>query len=168
MPTATNTLSFAAVALKGKDTNATKPKTPARRRKITAKQMEVIHRRFVPVTSRPDYEYVYLPSRYREPISSLRAKLQKLKINNARVLDVHYPDRQVVALLVHSDYVTDLLAAFAKAKVQPIKDFNPLNPDLLRDPKFASLPESDRAAKCTEVHQARLVRALKHIRLDHP
>ncbi|KAG1615237.1 hypothetical protein G6F44_013206 [Rhizopus delemar] len=26
------------------------------------------------------------------------------------------------------------------------------------------LPESDRAAKCTEVHQARLVRALKHIR----
>ncbi|KAG1437890.1 hypothetical protein G6F55_014029 [Rhizopus delemar] len=56
MPTATNTLSFAAVALKGKDTNATKPKTPARRRKITAKQMEVIHRRFVPVTSRPDYD----------------------------------------------------------------------------------------------------------------
>ncbi|KAG1034995.1 hypothetical protein G6F43_013315 [Rhizopus delemar] len=164
VPTATNTLSFAAVALKGKDANATKPKTPARRRKITAKQMEVIHRRFVPVTSRPDYEYVYLPSRYREPISSLRAKLQKLKINNARVLDVHYPDRQVVALLVHTEYTADLLAAFAKAKVQPIEGFNPLSPDLLRDPKYASLPESDRAAKCTEVHQARLVRALQHIR----
>ncbi|KAG1566652.1 hypothetical protein G6F48_013744 [Rhizopus delemar] len=45
-----------------------------------------------------------------------------------------------------------------------IQSFNPWNPDLLRDPKYANLPESDRAAKCTEVHQARLVRALQHIR----
>ncbi|KAG1448130.1 hypothetical protein G6F57_016921 [Rhizopus arrhizus] len=126
--------------------------------------MEAIHRRFVPVAAHHDYEYVYLPSRYREPISSLRSKLHKLKINNARVLDVHYPDRQVVALLVHTEYTADLLAAFAKAKVEPIQGFNPLNPDLLRDPKFADLSESDRAAKCTEVHQARLVRALQHIR----
>ncbi|KAG1183956.1 hypothetical protein G6F36_008056 [Rhizopus arrhizus] len=157
-------LSFAAVATKGKDAPAPKSKAPARRRKTTARQMEAIHRRFVPVAAHHDYEYVYLPSRYREPISSLRSKLHKLKINNARVLDVHYPDRQVVALLVHTEYTADLLAAFAKAKVEPIQGFNPLNPDLLRDPKFASLPESDRAAKCTEVHQARLVRALKHIR----
>ncbi|KAG0924449.1 hypothetical protein G6F57_020505 [Rhizopus arrhizus] len=96
--------------------------------------MEAIHRRFVPVAAHHDYEYVYLPSRYREPISSLRSKLHKLKINNARVLDVHYPDRQVVALLVHTEYTADLLAAFAKAKVEPIEGFNPLNPDLLRDP----------------------------------
>ncbi|KAG1029187.1 hypothetical protein G6F43_014019 [Rhizopus delemar] len=48
--------------------------------------------------------------------------------------------------------------------VEPIQGFNPLHPDLLRDPKYANLSESDRAAKCTEVHQARLVRALKHIR----
>ncbi|KAG1034667.1 hypothetical protein G6F43_013363 [Rhizopus delemar] len=157
-------LSFAAVANKGKDAPAPKSKAPARRRKTTARQMEAIHRRFVPVAAHHDYEYVYLPSRYREPISSLRSKLHKLKINNARVLDVHYPDRQVVALLVHTEYTADLLAAFAKAKVEPIQGFNPLHPDLLRDPKYANLPESDRAAKCTEVHQARLVRALKHIR----
>ncbi|KAG1566341.1 hypothetical protein G6F48_013754 [Rhizopus delemar] len=85
--------------------------------------MEAIHRRFVPVAAHHDYEYVYLPSRYREPISSLRSKLHKLKINNARVLDVHYPDRQVVALLVHTEYTADLLAAFAKAKVEPIQGF---------------------------------------------
>ncbi|KAG1035483.1 hypothetical protein G6F43_013222 [Rhizopus delemar] len=164
LTTTSKPLSFAAVANKGKDAPAPKSKAPARRRKTTARQMEAIHRRFVPVAAHHDYEYVYLPSRYREPISSLRSKLHKLKINNARVLDVHYPDRQVVALLVHTEYTADLLAAFAKAKVEPIQGFNPLNPDLLRDPKFASLPESDRAAKCTEVHQARLVRALQHIR----
>ncbi|KAG0890396.1 hypothetical protein G6F34_012570 [Rhizopus arrhizus] len=164
LTSSTKPLSFAAVATKGKDAPAPKSKAPSRRRKTTARQMEAIHRRFVPVAAHHDYEYVYLPSRYREPISSLRSKLHKLKINNARVLDVHYPDRQVVALLVHTEYTADLLAAFAKAKVEPIEGFNPLNPDLLRDPKYADLSESDRAAKCTEVHQARLVRALQHIR----
>ncbi|KAG0812738.1 hypothetical protein G6F19_013288 [Rhizopus arrhizus] len=134
LASSTKPLSFAAVATKGKDAPAPKSKAPSRRRKTTARQMEAIHRRFVPVAAHHDYEYVYLPSRYREPISSLRSKLHKLKINNARVLDVHYPDRQVVALLVHTEYTADLLAAFAKAKVEPIEGFNPLNPDLLRDP----------------------------------
>ncbi|KAG1350917.1 hypothetical protein G6F61_014704 [Rhizopus arrhizus] len=77
--------------------------------------MEAIHRRFQPVAESHDYQYLYLPSRYREPISSLRAKLAKLKINNARVLDVHYPDSQVVALLLHTDYIPDVVAAFALA-----------------------------------------------------
>ncbi|KAG1018538.1 hypothetical protein G6F43_014384 [Rhizopus delemar] len=41
-------LSFAAVANQGKDAPAPKSKAPARRRKTTARQMEAIHRRFVP------------------------------------------------------------------------------------------------------------------------
>ncbi|KAG1607424.1 hypothetical protein G6F44_013782 [Rhizopus delemar] len=41
-------LSFAAVATKGKDAPAPKSKAPTRRRKTTARQMEAIHRRFVP------------------------------------------------------------------------------------------------------------------------
>ncbi|KAG1434701.1 hypothetical protein G6F56_014219 [Rhizopus delemar] len=57
-------------AARGK--SATAPK-PVRRRKPTARQMEAIHRRFQPVAASHDYQYLYLPSRYREPISSLRA-----------------------------------------------------------------------------------------------
>ncbi|KAG1434985.1 hypothetical protein G6F56_014121 [Rhizopus delemar] len=48
--------------------------------------------------------------------------------------------------------------------IEPLKDFNPLDPSLLRDPKLASLTTAERIDKCTKVHQARLVRALKHIR----
>ncbi|KAG1437754.1 hypothetical protein G6F55_014047 [Rhizopus delemar] len=50
-------LSFAAVATKGKDAPAPKSKAPVRRRKTTARQMEAIHRRFVPVAAHHDYEY---------------------------------------------------------------------------------------------------------------
>ncbi|KAG1435611.1 hypothetical protein G6F56_013906 [Rhizopus delemar] len=62
------------------------------------------------------------------------------------------------------DYITDVTAAFAIAKIEPLANFDPLDPALLRDPKFAGLNATERVAKCTEVHQARLVRALKHIR----
>ncbi|KAG1435718.1 hypothetical protein G6F56_013863 [Rhizopus delemar] len=120
--------------------------------------MQAVHRTFQPVAESHDYKYLYFPSRYREPISSLRAKLQKLKINNARVLDVHYPDRQVVALLLHSDYIADVTAAFAVAKIEPLANFNPLDPALLRDPKLSGLTATERVAKCSEVHQARLKR----------
>ena len=135
--------SYAAAASRGK--SVSKPK-PTHRRKTTARQMEAIHRRFQPVASSHDYQYLYLPSRYREPVSSLRAKLHKLKINNARVLDVHYPDSQVVALLVHTDYIADVTAAFAVAKIEPLANFDPLDPALLRDPKFATLTADERIA----------------------
>ncbi|KAG1450139.1 hypothetical protein G6F56_008431 [Rhizopus delemar] len=62
------------------------------------------------------------------------------------------------------DYIADVTAAFAVAKIEPLVNFDPLDPALLRDPKFAGLTTTERVAKCTEVHQARLVRALKHIR----
>ncbi|CAO3700865.1 unnamed protein product [Rhizopus stolonifer] len=156
--------SFAAAAARGKSAPAPKATKSLRRRKPTARQMQAIHRTFQPVADSHDYKYLYLPSRYHEPISSLRAKLQKLKINNARVLDVHYPDSQVVALLLHSDYIADVTTAFAAAKIEPLADFDPLDPALLRDPKLATLTATERVAKCTEVHQARFVRALKHIR----
>ncbi|CAO3657896.1 unnamed protein product [Rhizopus stolonifer] len=70
----------------------------------------------------------------------------------------------VVALLLHTDYVADVTAAFAKANIEPLKDFDPLDPSLLRDPKHATLTTTERITKCIEVRQARLVRALKHIR----
>ncbi|KAG1438985.1 hypothetical protein G6F56_012450 [Rhizopus delemar] len=66
--------SYAAAASRGK--SASKPK-PAHRRKTTARQMEAIHRLFQPVAATHDYQYLYLPSRYREPISRLRDKLHK-------------------------------------------------------------------------------------------
>ncbi|KAG1059659.1 hypothetical protein G6F42_028240 [Rhizopus arrhizus] len=48
LTSSTEPLSFAAVATKGKDAPAPKSKAPSRRRKTTARQMEAIHRRFVP------------------------------------------------------------------------------------------------------------------------
>lgn len=90
--------------------------------------------------------------------------MKKLKIDNARVLDVHYPDNHVVALLIHNDYANNLVALFDKAGVKPIDDFDPLDARRLRNPLFANLDQQARQAKCTEIHQTRLLRSLAFIR----
>jgi len=163
--TQSSAISFASVAAKGKHAS-TPPKTPKakRTRRITPRQFQAITRTFTTVSESHGYQYIYLPSRYREAISSLRTKLRKLKINNARVLDVHFPDNHVVALLIHNDYVEELLSIFDKAGVKPLDNFDPLDAQRLRNPLFNNLDPEARQSKCVEIHQTRLLRALDHIR----
>ncbi|KAI9324419.1 hypothetical protein BD770DRAFT_302658, partial [Pilaira anomala] len=61
-------------------------------------------RMFTPVSESQGFKYVYLPCRAREKYSDVRKKLKSLKIDTARILDVHYPAQKVIALLVHNDY----------------------------------------------------------------
>ena len=110
------------------------------------------------------YQYVYLPSRHKDSYRNLRSKLTMLKVNNWRVLDIHFPAACVVALLVHNDYVSELTAVFAKAGVMPLVDFNPLDPKHLDDPRLSSLSASDAAGKACLVHQGRLLCTLQYIR----
>ncbi|KAG1179496.1 hypothetical protein G6F36_010531 [Rhizopus arrhizus] len=122
-----------------------------------------VHRRRNPLTSRQLYQYMYLPTRFRERISSLRKKLRQLKLDNGRILDVHYPDNNIVALLVHNDYAVDAAAILAKSGLNPIANFDPRAEFCLRGPAFASLTKEQRKEKMVDVHQKRLLKVLEHI-----
>ncbi|KAG1608568.1 hypothetical protein G6F46_011452 [Rhizopus delemar] len=63
------------------------------------------------------FKYIYLPTKARVPIGQLRSRLRKLDINNNRILDTHYPDRNVVALLVHNDYADELRSHLQRFKI---------------------------------------------------
>ncbi|KAI8977939.1 hypothetical protein BDB01DRAFT_700219, partial [Pilobolus umbonatus] len=104
-----------------------------RRRTKTAKK--VIARNFIPVSENQGFQYVYLHCRGKEPISSMRSKLRKLGLQSGRILDVHFPANQVVALLVHNDYVNDVEDLLNRQKITLLADFNPLSGDILKDPK---------------------------------
>ncbi|KAI8073417.1 uncharacterized protein B0P05DRAFT_548404 [Gilbertella persicaria] len=89
--------------------------------KITPKQRKAAARIFLVSSSvagtgadGPRFEYVYLPNKYRDRLSAFRRKLRLIGLDNSRVLDVHYPARNVVALLIHSAYKEDLLKVMAK------------------------------------------------------
>lgn len=87
----------------------------------------------------------------------------KWVIENGRVLDLHYPDRQVIALLIHNDYADELTVTFAKYGVAPCENFDPCNEKTLRDLKYTNLTVDERQSKAIVHHHDRLTKALDFI-----
>jgi hypothetical protein len=80
-------------------------------------------------------------------------------------LDVHFPCDKVTAFLVHVDYVLEFTSVFHKfTKQSPIADFDPFDPEHLKDPKFTDLDQELRVQKAREIANLRFLRAVLHVR----
>jgi hypothetical protein len=112
----------------------------------------------------PQYEYVYVPSKYRERISKFRAMLRRINIDSGRVLDVHYPARGVAAFLIHRDYSQEVRDILTKEEIKVITEFDQFAATNVDNPMYASLDTQARVEKARELQQARLARGLKYIR----
>ncbi|MEG2254744.1 MAG: hypothetical protein RSC33_05410 [Vagococcus sp.] len=112
----------------------------------------------------PFYQYAYLNMKYRDTLSAVRSKLRTLGFDNGRILDIHYPTRGVVALLVHQDYLPELETILDSHQLSLLKDFDPLDPSNLNDPALATLDVSTKSEKVLDLHQTRLLRAVKFVR----
>lgn len=62
-----------------------------------------------------------------------RSRLRKLGINNNRILDTNYPDRNIGGLLVHNDYVEKLEDQLNRFYIQIKKNSNTCNGTNLKD-----------------------------------
>ncbi|KAG1121551.1 hypothetical protein G6F42_012320 [Rhizopus arrhizus] len=138
---------------------------PKSKSKPSAKKVEAAVRFFsdYPEEYVQGYRYLYFRSRHRKSFKEVREQLHTLKIQNWRVLDIHYPAPMAVALLVHHEYAKELLDTLGKAGVTPLADFDPRDPNILEDPRLVSLTEAERVDKVIEVHQGRLLRGLKYL-----
>jgi hypothetical protein len=77
-------------------------------------------------------------------------------------LDIHYPARGVVALLLHVQYHEELSAKFKELDIQPLT-FNPLDPANLNDPDLIDQSELAKTLAMQGIHNDRMLRALEHI-----
>ncbi|KAG2192541.1 hypothetical protein INT47_011654 [Mucor saturninus] len=140
-------------------------KTP--RKRTTSKQRKAAARIFeapAETTSSNAFLYLYLPNKYRVRIKEFRRKLQTMGIDNGRILDIHYPARGVVALLIHHSYQVELDSIFTKSDITPVKQFDPTAATHVNDPSLRHLTADKRASKAVEFHQTRLILGLKFIR----
>ncbi|PHZ10064.1 uncharacterized protein RHIMIDRAFT_240173 [Rhizopus microsporus ATCC 52813] len=85
-------------------------------------------------SSNQSFKYLYVPVQRRIPISQLRSRLRRLHINSSRILDIHYPDRHFVALLIRNDYESELRSQLNKLTITVCDEYDPLDPANLRDP----------------------------------
>ncbi|KAI8991163.1 hypothetical protein BDF20DRAFT_796880, partial [Mycotypha africana] len=83
-------------------------------------------RLFQPESTNPGYQYIYLPCRARQNLSTMRSKLAGVQINPSRVMDIQYPAKNTVSLLVHNDYAPIVKQRLNKAKISILEDFDPL------------------------------------------
>lgn len=87
-----------------------------------------------------------------------------MDINNNLIIDIHYPNRNIVALLVHNDYADKLRSQLQQFKVTLKDDFNPCDPKILRDLQYANA-SIEKRTNITFIHHCnRMKRALKFIR----
>lgn len=111
-----------------------------------------------------DYEYMYMHLSRRVSRPEVRRHLVTIGLETSRVLDVSFPARSVVGLLVHAQYVPTVKAALAKAKVTLLADFDPLCPKNLGDPQYSGLNDAAKTQELHYIHNQRCVRVLKFLR----
>ncbi|CAO3659212.1 unnamed protein product [Rhizopus stolonifer] len=99
----------------------------APKKKTTAKprSVESAARAFQEPTGPSGFDYIYIPRSRRLTRKEVRTRLQTMKVDPYRVLDITFPARSVVGLLIHAQYKDTLLDRLAKANIRPRLDFDP-------------------------------------------
>ncbi|KAI8327649.1 hypothetical protein BC941DRAFT_477419 [Chlamydoabsidia padenii] len=112
--------------------------------------------------------YDYLTISLENPGSGteLRTKFRRLGITTSRLLDIHYPTKNALAILVHNDFTAEFLEHMTKFDIRPINDFDPNDPAHLQDPEYTSvnLTEDDKATHMITILNQRMRRTLEYIR----
>ncbi|KAG1447746.1 hypothetical protein G6F55_010966 [Rhizopus delemar] len=141
-----------------------KDQLTAQRQQRRLQRQEAAARLLQPPSTNQGFKYICLPTKARVPIGQIRSRLRKVDINNNRIIDIHYPNRNIVALLIHNDYEDELRQQLQRFKVTIKEDFNPCDPQVLRDPKYADRTPAERKDLAFMHHCNRIERALQYIR----
>ncbi|KAL7324594.1 hypothetical protein PS15p_209767 [Mucor circinelloides] len=95
------------------------------------------------------------------------SELRNADINSGSIIDIHYPASKVGALLVHTNDVVapnKAIALLQKENLQPIKDFNPLDPVHLVDPSYKDSPLEERTQRMREIFDQQIQKTLQVLR----
>lgn len=130
------------------------------------KNVNIATRYFTEITPENEgYEYLYFPSKGRTDRQKMRKQLKTLGVTNGRVLDIHYPEKKTIALLIHKMYRTELIQSLQQnGGIREKEHYDPTNPTIITNPEYLQLSNEERIQIAKQKHQARIVRALPFIR----
>ena len=113
------------------------------------------------------YSFVYLKNQRRTKHSEVRRRLRLLGVPQARIIDIQFPGKGVVGLLIHSSFEKELLALLEKAEITTLKEYNPTAASVINDPNLTDLPDTEKAIHAKEVYQKRMLRMCLHLPQAH-
>jgi hypothetical protein len=136
---------------------------PKKVKKASPKHIEAISRGFSQVSGPQGYEYIYMHKSRKFTRSQVRDNLRLLGVEPSRILDVCFPARGVLGVLIHVQFKEDLLTLLSKHKISVVSDFDPLDPKHIADPNYADRGEAARADLAQEIQWTRCIRALYYL-----
>lgn len=128
------------------------------------KKQEAAARFFQKPSTNQGFTYIYIPTKARIPVGKLRTTCRRLGIPNGRLLDIHYPTRNLAAILVHNDYASELKSTLQQRGVTVDETYDPSDGKTILDPKYKDYTQFQRDQIASFIHRRRLETALQHIR----
>jgi hypothetical protein len=110
------------------------------------------------------FTYVYLGRSRKLDRLEVRSRLRRAGVDTGRVIDVCFPASGVIGVLLHTQYVEKFTELMTVAEAEFIKNFDPLHPDHLADPKFVSLSNDARADEMASIVHSRCLNTLAFVR----
>lgn len=136
-----------------------------RQKELRRAQREAAAARFFqPPSPNQGFKYLYIPTKARIPVGTLRTMFRRMGVNNARLLDIHYPARHTAAILIHNDFESEFVDLLTKHRISHNENFNPNSGSILEDPNFKDLSTTERDEIARRHQTLRLERAVQHIR----
>jgi hypothetical protein len=136
-----------------------------RQKELRRAQREAAAARFFqPPSPNQGFKYLYIPTKARIPVGTLRMMFRRMGVNNARLLDIHYPARHTAAVLIHNDFESEFVDLLTKHRISRNENFNPNSGSILEDPNLKDLSTTERDEIARRHQTTRLERAVQHIR----
>ncbi|KAI7846829.1 hypothetical protein BDC45DRAFT_452844 [Circinella umbellata] len=132
--------------------------------KRQARKEQAAIRFFQPPSANQGFQYLYFNTKTRMPIGQVRHHLCSININNGRILDIYYPEKNILALLIHNDFTDELKSQLGQHGITPKTSYDPTSPDILHDKKYQDMTTQDRTDIAFRLHVERMERAVRNIR----
>ncbi|EIE76086.1 hypothetical protein G6F46_009481 [Rhizopus delemar] len=111
-----------------------------RQRELCRAQREAAAARFFqPPSPNQGFKYLYIPTKARIPVGTLHTMFRRIGVNNARLLDIHYPTRNTAAILIHNDFETKFTELLKNIALHSMRTLIPI---MVQSLKILSLNHS--------------------------
>ncbi|OAD71771.1 hypothetical protein PHYBLDRAFT_147531 [Phycomyces blakesleeanus NRRL 1555(-)] len=126
-------------------------------------QVTASARMFAIPTGPKGYQYVYIPRSRHLTHREVRNSLKTLGVDTGHILDINFPAKDVVGILVHNQYAEKFQITLTTVAIEILDTFDPLDPKNIADPKYKSLSDSELEEVAAELHSDRCLKALKYL-----
>lgn len=130
---------------------------------VTDKHRAALTRGFNLTDGPQGYTTVYIHRSRRFTRTEVRNNLHLLGAEASRIVDITFPARNVIGILIHLQFKEEFVSILKKNKVAINLDFDPVDPKHLADPKYRELSISKREDVAFNLQINRCSKSLEYL-----